>query len=49
MIAVKPGSGRRPYICDRIPQLVEPRGGDYFFVPSMTALRLIGTGITDPT
>lgn len=49
VIAVEPGSGRRPYICDRIPQLVEPRGGDYFFVPSMTALRLIGTGITDPT
>ncbi|AWB19688.1 hypothetical protein DA075_01020 [Methylobacterium currus] len=49
VIAVEPGGGRRPYICSAIPQLVEPRGGDYFFMPSMTALRLIGTGITDPT
>ncbi|MET7243279.1 hypothetical protein ABZT49_07900 [Methylobacterium sp. EM32] len=49
VIAVEPGGGQRPYICNDIPQLVEPRGGDYFFVPSMTALRLIGTGITDPT
>jgi deferrochelatase/peroxidase EfeB len=39
----------RPFICDRIPQFVEPRGGDYFFIPSMTALRMIGTGIVDPT
>lgn len=49
VIATDPASGRRPFVCDRIPQLVEPRGGDYFFVPSMTALRLIGTGIIDPT
>ena len=42
-------TGRQPFVCDRLPQLVEPRGGDYFFVPSMTALRMIGTGITDPT
>jgi hypothetical protein len=32
-----------------MPQFVEPRGGDYFFVPSMTALRMIGMGIVDPT
>jgi Dyp-type peroxidase family len=42
-------SGRKPFLCDRIPQFVEPRGGDYFFIPSMTALRMIGMGITDPT
>jgi deferrochelatase/peroxidase EfeB len=42
-------SGGRPFICDRMPQFVEPRGGDYFFVPSMTALRMIGMGIIDPT
>ena len=24
-------------------------GGDYFFVPSMTCLRMIGLGIIDPT
>ena len=39
----------RPFVCARIPQFVEPKGGDYFFVPSMTALRMIGTGIVDPT
>ena len=29
--------------------LVETRGGDYFFIPSMTCLRMIGLGIIDPT
>jgi len=42
-------TGRPPFICDRVPQMVEPRGGDYFFVPSMTALRMIGMGVVDPT
>lgn len=49
VIVTDPKGGQRPFICDRLPQLVEPRGGDYFFVPSMTALRLIGMGIIDPT
>jgi deferrochelatase/peroxidase EfeB len=44
-----PAAGTQPFVCDRLPQLVEMRGGDYFFVPSMTALRLLGIGITDPT
>ena len=38
-----------PFICSEIPQFVEVRGGDYFFLPSMTALRMIGMGIVDPT
>lgn len=38
-----------PYFCGRIPRLVETRGGEYFFVPSLTALRLIATGTVDPT
>lgn len=49
VIPVDPELGKLPFICDRLPQLVEPRGGDYFFIPSMTALRMIGTGIVDPT
>ena len=49
VIVVDPKSGRQPFVCDQIPQLVETRGGDYFFVPSMTALRMIGMGIVDPT
>ena len=32
-----------------MPTLVETRGGDYFFVPSLTCLRMIGLGIVDPT
>ena len=42
-------SGRLPYMCANIPRFVETRGGDYFFIPSMTALRMIGEGIVDPT
>jgi Dyp-type peroxidase family len=49
VIAADPASEKPPFICDRIPQFVETRGGDYFFVPSMTALRMIGMGIIDPT
>jgi deferrochelatase/peroxidase EfeB len=49
VIATKPSGDGAPFICARIPQFVEPRGGEYFFVPSMTALRMIGMGIVDPT
>jgi deferrochelatase/peroxidase EfeB len=38
-----------PYFCSNMPTVVETRGGDYFFVPSMTCLRMIGLGIIDPT
>jgi deferrochelatase/peroxidase EfeB len=40
---------RPPFICGRIPPFVETRGGDYFFIPSMTALRMIADGVVDPT
>ncbi|MEG3175164.1 Dyp-type peroxidase [Sphingomonas sp. RB3P16] len=49
IIADAKAKGARPFVCQPLPQLVEPRGGDYFFIPSMTALRLIGMGIVDPT
>lgn len=49
MVVTDPATGRPPFLCESIPQLVEPRGGDYFFIPSMTALRMIGMGIVDPT
>jgi deferrochelatase/peroxidase EfeB len=42
-------TGTPPYFCSRMPTLVETRGGDYFFVPSLTCLRMIGLGIIDPT
>src|SRR5262245_15370120 len=31
-------------VCANLPQFVEVRGGEYFFVPSLTALRLIAEG-----
>jgi Dyp-type peroxidase family len=41
--------GGTPYFLENLPQFVEMRGGDYFFVPSLTALRMIGQGLVDPT
>jgi Dyp-type peroxidase family len=38
-----------PFFCSRLPRFVETRGGDYFFVPGMTALRMIAEGFVDPT
>ena len=44
-----PKSGKPPYIMSKLRTFVECRGGEYFFVPSMTALRLISMGVVDPT
>ncbi|HVU30066.1 MAG TPA: hypothetical protein VHE36_06680 [Sphingomicrobium sp.] len=44
-----PLEGRPPFIANSLPQFVETRGGAYFFVPSMSALQMIGLGIVDPT
>lgn len=33
------------FVCPDLPQFVEVRGGEYFFVPSITALDLIAEGI----
>ena len=38
-----------PFICANLPTFVETRGGEYFFVPSLTALRQIAQGSVDPT
>jgi Dyp-type peroxidase family len=38
-----------PFILGDLPQFVETRGGEYFFTPSLTALRMIGRGLVDPT
>ncbi len=37
-----------PFVCGGLPNFVELRGGDYFFLPSMTALRMIASGTVDP-
>ena len=49
VIASDPATGRPPFVVEGLPQFVETRGGEYFFVPSMTALRMIGMGVVDPT
>ena len=43
------GSERPPYTVEGLPQFVETRGGDYFFIPSLTALSMIAMGTVDPT
>lgn len=42
-------TGRKPFFCDALRNFVEPKGGEYFFIPSMTALRMIADGSVDPT
>jgi Dyp-type peroxidase family len=37
-----------PFICGGLPNFVELRGGDYFFMPSLTALAMIATQNVDP-
>jgi Dyp-type peroxidase family len=49
VLEVEPESDQAPFILANIPRFVETRGGDYFFVPSMTALRMIARGVIDPT
>jgi Dyp-type peroxidase family len=38
-----------PFVCFQMPRFVEVHGGEYFFMPSLTALRMIGAGSIDPT
>jgi Dyp-type peroxidase family len=49
VVPVRPDSGEAPFICADLPKFVEARGGEYFFVPSITALRMIAMGVVDPT
>jgi Dyp-type peroxidase family len=37
-----------PCVCAELPHFVELRGGDYFFLPSITALRMIAANTVDP-
>ncbi|MER0238852.1 hypothetical protein [Fulvimarina sp. MAC8] len=48
-IPADPKSGKPPYIMSKLKTFVETRGGEYFFIPSMSALRMLGMGIVDPT
>ena len=37
-----------PFMCSNLPDFVELRGGDYFFLPSITALAMIAMNLVDP-
>jgi Dyp-type peroxidase family len=37
-----------PFLCANLPNFVQLRGGDYFFVPSLTALQMMASGTVDP-
>jgi Dyp-type peroxidase family len=37
-----------PFVCTSLPNFVELRGGEYFFLPSITALGMIAMGLVDP-
>jgi Dyp-type peroxidase family len=37
-----------PFVCSHLPDFVELRGGDYFFLPSITALGMIALELVDP-
>ena len=37
-----------PFLCTGLPNFVELRGGEYFFLPSMTALGMIAMRLVDP-
>jgi Dyp-type peroxidase family len=40
--------GNPPFFCTSLPNFVELRGGDYFFIPSITALGMLAMGLVDP-
>jgi Dyp-type peroxidase family len=37
-----------PFFCSGLPNFVELRGGDYFFIPSITALGMLAMNLVDP-
>jgi Dyp-type peroxidase family len=49
VIPVDEKAGHPPFIADGLPQFVETRGGEYFFIPSLTALSMLAMGTIDPT
>jgi Dyp-type peroxidase family len=43
------GANETPFVVAGLPEFVTTRGGDYFFLPSMSAIRMIAMGTVDPT
>lgn len=49
IIQSDPEGDNPPFFCTHLPRLVETRGGDYFFIPGLTALEMIALHAIDPT
>jgi len=49
IIQSEPDSETGPWVLTALPQFVETRGGEYFFVPSLNTLNMIALGVVDPT
>lgn len=43
-----PAKGEKTFVCSGMQSFVTLRGGDYFFLPSLTALQLLAFGMVDP-
>jgi hypothetical protein len=37
-------TGRIPYVCTQLPNFVITKGGEYFFMPSISALKWLANG-----
>lgn len=48
-IPTDPAGDGVPFLCSGLPQFVETRGGEYFFLPSLSAVRQMASGSVDPT
>jgi Dyp-type peroxidase family len=46
-MVIQGDSSRRVFLCTGLPQFVETRGGDYFFVPGLNGLRHIAHGTVE--
>ena len=49
IIQSDPENDQTPWVMNALPQFVETRGGEYFFVPGINTLNMIALGVVDPT
>ena len=49
VVPAGPASPATPFIAAGLPEFVTTRGGDYFFLPGIDAIRMIAMGTVDPT
>ena len=49
VIAAGAASNGTTFIAAELPEFVTTRGGEYFFLPSMSAIRMLAMGTIDPT